>query len=94
MAAFSAVATIGLMHVAVSWGKMRSDRFGRWIDGTPVVVFEDWRWHEHRMRRLRIEKSDIMAAARGRGLGTLAQIRYAVVECCGSITIVEQAKSE
>lgn len=46
------------------------------------------------MRRLRIERSDIMAAARGRSLGTLAQIRYAVVERGGSITIVEQAKSE
>ncbi len=45
-AAFSAVATIGLMHVGVSWAKMRSDRFGRWIDGTPVVVFEGGRWHE------------------------------------------------
>ncbi len=93
-AAFSAVATIGLMHVAVSWGKTRSDRFGRWIDGTPVVIFEHGHWHEHRMQRLRLERSDVMAAARARGLGTLAQIRYAVVERGGSITIVEEAKSE
>lgn len=93
-AAVSAVVTIGLMHLGVSWMKLRSDRFGRWVDGTPVVIYEDGRWHEHRMRRLRIERSDVMAAARGRGLGTLAQIRYAVVERGGSITIVEQAKSE
>lgn len=89
-AAFTAVATIGLMNVAVSWGKSRSDRFGRWIDGTPVPIYENGRWHENRMRRLRIERSDVMAAARARGLRTLAEIRYAVVERGGSITVVAQ----
>ena len=88
-AAVSAVSTIGLMHILVSWLKMRSDRIGRWVDGTPVVIFENGDWNEARMRRLRIEKTDVMAAARARGLRALSQVRYAIVERGGTISIVE-----
>ncbi len=38
--AFSAICTIGLMHILASWAKTRSDLFGRIIDGTPFVVFK------------------------------------------------------
>ena len=88
-AAVSAVFTIGLMHILVSWLKSRSDRIGRWVDGTPVVIFENGAWNEARMRQLRIEKTDVMAAARARGLRALEQVRYAIVERGGSISIVE-----
>ena len=45
--AFSAIGTIGLMHILLSWGKARSDWFGRLVDGTPVVRRGAWavaRW--------------------------------------------------
>jgi uncharacterized membrane protein YcaP (DUF421 family) len=38
--AFSAICTIGLMHILASWLKTHSDWFGRIVDGTQVVVFE------------------------------------------------------
>ena len=90
VAAVSAVSTIGLMHLLVSWLKVRSDRIGRLIDGTPVVVFENGRWHDRRMAWLAIEKSDVMAAARAKGLLGINQVRYAVVERGGAISIAEQ----
>ncbi len=89
--AFSAIGTIGLMHVVLSWGKSRSDWFGRLVDGTPVVVFERGHWHEDRMRMLRLQKADVMATARQRGLARLEQVRYAVVERGGNISIIEEA---
>ena len=88
-AAITAVCTIGLMHILVSWLKTRSDRIGRWIDGTPVVIFENGEWNQQRMRRLRMEKTDVMAAARARGLRALSQVRYAIVERGGTISIIE-----
>jgi uncharacterized membrane protein YcaP (DUF421 family) len=87
--AFSGICTIGLMHIAVSWLKMHSDGFGRIVDGTPVVVFENGDFNRRRMRRLRLTQQDIMAAARQRGLMRLEQVRYAVAERDGKISIVE-----
>ena len=88
--ALSAVGTIGLMHLLVSWLKRRSDVVGRIVDGTPVVIFEHGAWQEDRMRRLRILESDVMAAARQSGLMRLEQVRYAVVERDGKVSIIPQ----
>ena len=87
--AFSGICTIGLMHILASWLKTRSDWFGRIIDGTPVVVFEHGEFNRRRMNRLRLNDQDIMAAARQRGLMRLEQVRYAVAERDGKISIVE-----
>jgi uncharacterized membrane protein YcaP (DUF421 family) len=86
--AFTVICTIGLMHILVSELKSRFPAFGRVVDGTPVVLFEHGRWHKERMKRLRLQSSDVMAAARQRGLQRLEQVRYAVCERDGKISIV------
>jgi uncharacterized membrane protein YcaP (DUF421 family) len=88
--AISAVFTIGLMHVLVSWAKSHFPSLGRIVDGTPVVVYELGRWHWGRMKALRLTEQDVMAAARQRGLERLEQVRYAIAERDGKIAIVEQ----
>ncbi len=88
VAAMSAVFTIGLMHVAASELKSRFDWFGRLIDGTPVVVFQGGHFDERWMRRLRLDRQDVMTAARQHGLQRLEQVRYAVAERDGKISIV------
>lgn len=87
--AFSGICTIGLMHILASWLKTRSDWFGRIIDGTPVVVYEHGEFNRRRMTRLRLNEQDVMAAARQRGLMRLDQVRYAVAERDGKISIVQ-----
>jgi uncharacterized membrane protein YcaP (DUF421 family) len=87
--AISAVFTIGLMHILVSSAKRRFQLVGRVVDGTPIVVFEHGRWHDERMRALRLTEQDVMAAARQRGVERLEQVRYAVVERDGKIAIIE-----
>jgi uncharacterized membrane protein YcaP (DUF421 family) len=90
--AFSGICTIGLMHILVSSLKARFDWFGRVVDGTPVVVFENGAFHDDRMRSLRLTPQDVMAAARQRGLQRLAQVRYAVAERDGKISVVAQGE--
>ena len=90
VAAVSAVFSIGLMHVGVSWLKTWSPWFGRLVDGTPVVIFERGEWHQDRMRGLRMLESDVMAAVRQKGLMRLEQVRYAVVERDGKISIISE----
>ena len=87
-AAISVVFSIGLMHVSVSALKARLPWIGRLVDGTPVVVFERGHWHQDRMRHLRMLESDVMAAVRQKGLMRLEQVRYAVVERDGKISVI------
>ena len=89
-AGVSVVVTFGLMHRLVGWLKVHSPRFGRIVDGTPVIVYEDGKFQETRMRQLNIQQSDIMYAVRQRGLREIAQVRYAIAERDGKISIIVQ----
>ena len=92
VASLSAIFTIGLMHLGVSWAKSRWELAARIVDGTPVVVFQRGEWRQDRMRRLRLDPQDIMAAARQRGLERLDQVRYAVAERDGKISIIAEGE--
>jgi uncharacterized membrane protein YcaP (DUF421 family) len=87
-ASFTAVSTIGLLHIMVSWAKAKWETVERIVDGTPVVIFENGRFHEDRMERLRLLPQDVMAAARQRGVQRLEQVRYAVAERDGKVSII------
>jgi uncharacterized membrane protein YcaP (DUF421 family) len=90
--AFCDVAAIAMMHVLVTKLKQRFPTFGRIVDGTPVLVFENGQWNRNRMQHHGIQEEDVMAAARGQGLLRQDQIKYAVIERNGEISIIE-AKS-
>ncbi len=91
--AVSAIFSIGLMHVLVSTLKRWSATVGRLVDGTPVVVYERGHWHADRMRALRLLEQDVMTAVRQRGLMRLEQVRYAVVERDGKVSVIAEEES-
>jgi uncharacterized membrane protein YcaP (DUF421 family) len=86
--AMSALFTVGLMHVAVSWLKLRVVWFERIVDGTPIVVFRDGRWNQTAMRRLRMQQADIRTAARQEKLDDLDKVEVAIVERDGTVSIL------
>ena len=88
--AMSALFTVGMMHVAVSCLKIRFVWLERLLDGTPVVVLHDGQWTEQAMRRLRLQQADIRTAARQRGLDDMDQVKVAIVERDGTISIIEK----
>ncbi len=91
-AAMTGIFTVGLMHVLVSWLKLKSVLLERIIDGTPIVVFEDGRWSEDQMRKLRMQEADIRTAMRQQGMIEMDDMRYAIIERDGTISIIPQEK--
>jgi uncharacterized membrane protein YcaP (DUF421 family) len=88
----TAVIAVALMHRMVSWIKSHSPRLGRIIDGTPLVLLKDGEWQEEIMRRMRIDAEDVMAAARTKGVGSIHEVRYAILERNGGISIIKAQK--
>jgi uncharacterized membrane protein YcaP (DUF421 family) len=75
--------------MTLSWLKDRSPRLSRWMEGAPLVIVEDGRPLRDRMEKSRIDEGDILAAARElRGLERMDQIKFAVLERSGGISIV------
>jgi uncharacterized membrane protein YcaP (DUF421 family) len=89
---YGGVIVICMMHRFMGWLKQRSPRIGAIIDGTPVLLLKDERWQSASMDQTRVDDNDVMAAARGKGIKTLAQIKYAVLERNGAITVIKKNK--
>lgn len=59
-------------------------------DGTPVLVYADGAWDDASMKRLRLQQQDVLSAARQQGYERMEQVKYAVAERNGGISIIAQ----
>lgn len=84
-----AIITVALMHNLVSWAKLRWPRLGAVVDGTPLVLLANGEWKDDVMRGMNLHPNDVMAAARGKGLRSLDEVKYAILERNGDISIIQ-----
>lgn len=84
-----AIIVICLMHQCVSWIRARYPRVAKAIDGLPIVLLNNGEWQREAMEKTRVEDADVMAAARTKGVKNLDQIKYAVLERNGAISIIK-----
>ena len=47
-------------------------------------------WQTNDMRKARVQDTDVMASARTKGVKTLDQIQYAILERNGAISIIQK----
>jgi uncharacterized membrane protein YcaP (DUF421 family) len=75
---------IGLAKVKQIWPSA-----GRVMDGTPTVLISLGKADQRALRRSRVDLSDILEAAREQhGLARLDQVKFAVLEVGGNISII------
>jgi uncharacterized membrane protein YcaP (DUF421 family) len=83
------VMTLIGMNVLLSLVKQRSKRIERILEDAPLLLVDDGKLLRERMDKVRVDEDDILQAARERqGLERLDQVRYAVLERSGEITII------
>ncbi len=85
--AFTQIITIALAHLFVVMLRQSSNRIARLLDGTPLILMENGRWHQEVMQGMLIGEDDVMTAARDKGISSFDGISYAVLERNGEITI-------
>jgi uncharacterized membrane protein YcaP (DUF421 family) len=84
----TAIITVGLLHRLVAWMKERSPRVGIILDGTPLVLLKDGDWQVNVMQGMRIDPEDVMAAARSKQVKSIFDVKYAILERNGPISII------
>ncbi len=87
-----AIIAVCLMHTAVAALKSRFPKFGAVVDGTPLVLLKNGVWQEEVMKGMRLAPEDVMAAGRTKGLKSIHQIKYAILERNGGISIIKSDK--
>jgi uncharacterized membrane protein YcaP (DUF421 family) len=86
---FLAIVSLIAIDITLSLIKERSPSVAKLIDGVAMIVVEDGKLLHERVRKARLDEDDILTAAREtQGLERLDQIKFAVLENNGKISII------
>jgi uncharacterized membrane protein YcaP (DUF421 family) len=85
------VMTLIAFNIGLSLLKQRSKRAEKILEDAPLVLVDEGELLHERMDKVRIDEDDILEAARcHHGLERLEQIKYAVLERNGEISIISR----
>jgi uncharacterized membrane protein YcaP (DUF421 family) len=87
------ICTLTGMDLLLSLIKQKFKLFDQVMEGTPLIIVENGTLLKKRMNKSQVDEEDIMHAARlTQGLEKLDEIKYAVLEKDGSISIIPKKK--
>lgn len=90
------ICTLMGLDIIITYIKQSSKSLGRIIEGTPLVIVDHGKPLVKRMKKSQVDEEDIMQSARiNSGLERMEEIKFAVLEKDGTISIIpfeEKAK--
>jgi uncharacterized membrane protein YcaP (DUF421 family) len=92
------VFAIALAHHVVARVRSKSKRVARLLDGTALILMERDAagrrcWRAATMRKMLVQDTDVMFAARDRGHKTLEEIDRAILERNGEVSVLPSKES-
>jgi uncharacterized membrane protein YcaP (DUF421 family) len=84
-----AVSTLAVLQVASSYVVYKSPRLRTVVEGDPIVLVQDGKLIERNMARQRLSADDVAEEARSNGIGSLDEVKWAVLEPSGSISFIQ-----
>ncbi len=88
---FVVISTIALLSVLVSWLSFRSARIRLIAGGEPIVLVKDGELIEPNLRRERLTRADVEEEARQQQVASISDIRWAILERNGHISVIPQS---
>ena len=82
------ICTLAVLTTLLSFVGFRVGGLRRLLEGTPLVLIEDGRVVDRNLRRERIRIEEVAAAARAQGVASLEEVRFAILETNGQISII------
>jgi uncharacterized membrane protein YcaP (DUF421 family) len=83
-----ALSTFGFWITLFTWLTWRSDRVRRLVEGVPIVLVRDGNPVDDAFAAERMPLDEVLEAARQRGVEQLADVKLAVLEVNGRISII------
>lgn len=85
------ILTLFTTDIALSYVKRWWPKTAHVIDGVPTVLVVDGRYDERALRGCRLDKEDVMEAARSQeGIERVSEIKFAILEVSGNISIIKK----
>jgi uncharacterized membrane protein YcaP (DUF421 family) len=89
--AVTVISTMAVLTVLTAYLSFRFRRLRPLLEGEPIVLIADGRLLERNLRRQRMTVEELAAEARLQSIGSLSDIRYAVLESNGRISFLHRS---
>ncbi len=87
-AGLTSAATLLVVNKLLTQVFLRSKRLRHLVGGGPVLLVHDGKLVPEHCRRAGMTSADVAEAIRGRGYDDLSQVRFAVLETDGEVTVI------
>jgi uncharacterized membrane protein YcaP (DUF421 family) len=84
--ATTVIVTLALLTAVTAWLSYRVRGLRPLLEGEPIVMIADGELIERNLRRQRITRDELAAEARLQQIGSLSDVRFAVLETSGRIS--------
>jgi uncharacterized membrane protein YcaP (DUF421 family) len=89
-----AIITVGLLHESNAWLSYWNHGFDWLLEGKPSVIVKDGELQRKGMRQERMNEKDVMAELRLNGVEDIREVKLAVVEVDGEVSVIQQEWAE
>ena len=86
-----ALALLVALQFAITWLSVRWPAFQRLVKASPELLFYDGEFRDEAMKRIRVTKEEVLAAAREQGFASLQEIEAVTIETNGEIHCVKRS---
>ena len=90
---FLAVGTFALLTVLFSWLPWRWQVLRPVLEGQPIILIDDGKVVEKNLKTQRLTHEEVAAAARVQNIASLDEIRWAVLETNGQISLIKRTSN-
>ena len=88
------IATLLILHVVITKISKKSVFFRKLVNGKPIIIIDENGIDQKALSKLDMTVSDILESIRELGHFSIQEIRYAIVETNGSVTVVPKVASQ
>lgn len=79
-------------EMIISYLSLKSAKIRRFIDGTPTVIIKDGKVRFSAMSKLRYTLDDLVLELRSKGIKSIEEVDYAILETTGDLSIFQNTK--
>lgn len=83
----TAMATVLVLELFLSWGSLKSLFLRRLLCGKPVILIDNGRLLERNLRRTRVNLDELSGHLREQGILEIETVQFAILETNGTITV-------
>ena len=79
---------ISSIEVVISYASRKSKKFRAFLNGNPIILYENGKFIEANLRKARLSVDEIEAQARINGFETLQQVKKIILERTGKMSVL------